>query len=743
MKPKWEYVALALILLAGLLVRAAYLAENRRNPDFAYPAVDAGYHDYWARALATGDWTLHGRLEYDPKIPESPYFRPPGYPYFLALVYRLCGPGYLAPRVVQHGLGLLNVILLFALVRRWVGRVSAVTAAALMAVYWIQIYFEEEFLEPVLVVAAGLLMLLALASILARPRKGMALLAGLLLALSALARPNALVFAPFGALWLLWISGWSRKGWALAAIFCAGCFGGVLPAAVRNWVIGRDRVLISANAGINLYIGNNPQANGGFVTVGDGAGGGFGTSDVYPVIQRQLERQAGRPLKYSEISRHFAGEAGRFIRENPGRFAQLLGIKTILFWGPYEPGHNKYLHFERAYSPVLRKLPLDFAGVLALALLGLLAPLAARRTDLSTGCAEAPYRGAVFILLGGYVFTQYFSFLPFFVTGQYRAPVLPALFVFAGWGIESMVGLCRERRFARLGLWLGVGAGLYGLLSRDYLGVRVNPAEWHQARGQAWARANQYARAAAEYQAALDCEPDNANAHYNLGNALMKTGQNEAARAQFGEALRLRPGFGQAAFNLAMALDATGDRAGAIARLREAVPLMPDAALPRLQLGNLLQQAGEAAAARTEYEAAVALDPANEMAWYALARARKAAGDRAAARQVLRDARRACPESVALRNSLAWELAIDPATPEAALRESLELAGECVAREPENTGYRDTLGTVLARLGRFDEARVQTEKALALARRNGSNEAARMVEDKLRLFETGQPYLEP
>lgn len=743
MKPKWEFIALALVLLVGALVRAAYLAENRRNPDFEYPAVDAGYHDYWARALATGDWALQGRLEYDPKIPASPYFRPPGYPYFLALVYRLCGPGYLAPRVVQHGLGLLNVLLLFALARRWIGRGTAVAAAALMAVYWIQIYFEEEFLEPVLVVAISLLMMLALAALLAKPRRTMAFLAGLLLAMSALARPNALVFAPLAALWLLSVFGWRRKGWVLAVLFGLGCMAGVLPATVRNWVVGHDRVLISANAGINLYIGNNPTANGGFVDVGDGAGGGFGTSDVYPVILRQLERQAGRPLKYSEVSRHFANEAGRFIRENPGRFAQLLGIKTMLFWAPSEAGHNKYLHYERANSPVLRRLPLDFAGVLALALLGVLAPLAAGRRAAPAGDEAARNRRAVFVLLGIYAGSQYLSFLPFFVTGQYRAPVLPALFVFAGWGVERLLDVWREKRWGRVVLMLALGLGLYGLASRDFIGVRVNPAEWHQARGQAWSRANQPARAAAEYRAALANDPDNANAHYNLGNALMKTGEGEAAQAQFEEALRLRPGFGHAAFNLAMALNATGDRTGAVARLREAIPLMPDSALPRLQLGNFLQQSGDAAGARAEFAAAVQLEPQNEMAWRAWAQWHKTSGNRAAAIQCLREAAWQLPDSADLRNSLAWELAIDPATPEEGLRESLALAQQCVAREPENAGYLDTLGTVLARLGRFDEARVQAEKALDLARRNGMADAARMVEDKLKLFEAGQPYLEP
>lgn len=742
-KRKGEIIALGLILLAGLLVRVAYLLENQRTPDFRYPAVDAGYHDYWARALATGDWSLHHRLEYDPRIPEMPFFRPPGYPYFLAGIYRLLGPGYLAPRVVQHGLGLGNILLLYLLARRWIGRGTALAAAAMMAVYWIPIYFEGEFLEPVLLIALMLLMFLVLGSMLAPPGRGKAFGAGLLLAVSALVRPNVLPFALFVVVWLVWVSGWSRKGWGWAIWFGAGCAAGVLPVAVRNGVVGHDWVLISSNAGINLYIGNNPVANGGFVDIGDGSGGGFGTSDVYPAILGQLEKQAGRPMKSSEASGYFAKQAGRFIRENPGRFLGLLGVKTLLFWGNYEAGHNKSLHYEKEFSPVLSRLPLDFSAVLALALLGWACPWVGGRVRAIPDSGRDRDRRAMMALLGGYALFQYASFLPFFVTGQYRAPVLPVVFVFAGWGIEQMADLGRARRWIPLcGMGL-LGALLYGILAHDYLGVRRNPSEWHQARGQAWSRAGRAELAVEEYRRALAADPGNASTHYNLANALMKTGRSEEARKHFEEALRRRPDFGRAAFNLALALNEAGDRAGAKERLREALALMPELALAHLQLGNLLLQEGDAAGARSEFEAAVEQERTNEMAWRALAYARKAAGDRGAAMATLRQALQACPDSVVLRNSLAWELATDPATSREGLRESEALAEGCVARDPENAGYHDTWAAVLARQGRFGEARERAVRALQLARKNGSARDVEMVERNLRRYEADQPYTEP
>ena len=81
-----ELIILTLILLFGFVLRISYLSQIYNARDFSAPLVDAGFHDYWARAIISGDWTPPEGSE-DPQISIKPYLRPPGYPYFLALNY--------------------------------------------------------------------------------------------------------------------------------------------------------------------------------------------------------------------------------------------------------------------------------------------------------------------------------------------------------------------------------------------------------------------------------------------------------------------------------------------------------------------------------------------------------------------------------------------------------------------------------------------------------------------------------
>ena len=78
---------LACILVAALALRVAYVLQSRANPFFAEPAMDAGYHLEWARALAAG-------REFQP----GPFFRAPLYPWFLALCLRVLGGDLLLVR---------------------------------------------------------------------------------------------------------------------------------------------------------------------------------------------------------------------------------------------------------------------------------------------------------------------------------------------------------------------------------------------------------------------------------------------------------------------------------------------------------------------------------------------------------------------------------------------------------------------------------------------------------------------
>ena len=75
--PRWTLLVLVAILVLGAGLRLLYLRDLKSDPLFVRPALDAELHDYWARALATGDWTVPTH-RHDPEIRTTPYFRPPG-----------------------------------------------------------------------------------------------------------------------------------------------------------------------------------------------------------------------------------------------------------------------------------------------------------------------------------------------------------------------------------------------------------------------------------------------------------------------------------------------------------------------------------------------------------------------------------------------------------------------------------------------------------------------------------------
>jgi len=95
------------------------------------------------------------------------------------------------------------------------------------------------------------------------------------------------------------------------------------------------------------------------------------------------------------------------------------------------------------------------------------------------------------------------------------------------------------------------------------------------------------------YRAALELEPEFADAHVNLGRLLHEVGDVYAALVHYRAALSLRPGDTTAAFNVGVALEDLGATVDAITAYRRALecdPRNPDA---HYNLARLLEQDGK------------------------------------------------------------------------------------------------------------------------------------------------------
>ena len=735
----------ALALGLAVVVRAAYLYAQADAPSFSHPEVDAAYHDYWARAMVSGDWTPPpGRP--DPEIRQRAYFRPPGYPFFLAAVYRVLGADYLHPRLVQAALGLLNVWLAFVAARRWFGPLAGGLAAVFMALYAGFVYFEAELLEPVLLVTLSLGILLALGpGRESRPRVR-AVAAGVLLGLYALVRPNGLLFAPAAIGWMAWraLRAGTPRAWRAPALaFLAGLGAAVAPAAVRNLRAAGDAVLISSNAGINLYIGNHPQAEGVVLFTLPGLGV-FGTSFDYPAIARAVEKRAGHPLKDSEVSRYFTGEAFRFIRGDPARFLRGLARKALLFWGPVEMGHNKEDYYELKRGPVLRWLPGSFALALALGGMGV---LALRRGGAYPGAAREAAA-----LMGLYVAAVFVSHLPFFVAGRYRLPVVPFLLILGAAGVAAAVEAWRAgRRGVALRTCL-VGLAVLVPASINWAGYRPSEAKWRYEQFIALKAAGRTAEADAAFAKLAAAEPGFLHAlHHQIGTGLADAGRFEEARDYLADALRFKPGVPDTLASLGSVLYQLGRVEEARSYFAEALRIEPAHRSARLNLAALQAGEGRTEEAIVQYRDLLAAAPDDPEVLGPLATALERAGHREEALAYQERAVRAAPGD-ALGHSSLGALYGELGRPAEALRE-FEMARRL---EPGHWPAWFGAGVVFARQGAWDECiRMMTQAARlrpedrqpffymagALARLNRVDEALAHYQEALGAYSNYVPWL--
>ncbi len=439
------------VVLIALAIRIIYLVQLSHNPIFDSPILDEKIHHEWASLSAAGkDWSI------DPETGEAiAYFRAPLYIWFLAGVYKIFGidPGF-APRLIQSVLGAFGCGLLLLLGARLFNRTVGILAGLAAALNWILVYFDNELLIVPLIVFLDIALVLLLVIAAEKRRWPLWAAAGLLLGLSAIARPNILLLAPPICVWILLIArrsggarcsgGARRVGWKSglghACAFGLALLLPILPITARNQIVADDAVLIASQGGVNFYIGNNRDTDGVTAVV---PGTSSNWWEAYFATHAMAERALGHKPKASEVSRFFFDKGFRFWIDDPKLAAYSLMMKLRYFFCRQEYANNKCIYsFTEEFTPITAWLPLGFWIIAPLGLLGLFISLATRR--------ERPL-----FPLWGFILFYTLSVAIFFITARFRVPVVPFLTIYAAFGVHWFV-----RRFIDRAYKAVAGAGI-------------------------------------------------------------------------------------------------------------------------------------------------------------------------------------------------------------------------------------------------------------------------------------------
>ncbi len=654
---RWDLLWLGAIVALAFALRLIYIFQLRANPYFDAPAMDPLYHHDWARTFAAGETFWQGA-----------YFRAPLYPWFLGVIYRLFGPDNpLAPRIVQAALGSLSCGMLFLIGRLVFTRTVGVIAGFAAATYWIFMYFEGELLIPALIVFLDLLLIWLLLWT-GNRRSPLAWgLCGLLLGVSALARPNILLLAPAVVVWifLLHRPRW-RPAFGYAACLFIGTIAPILPVTIRNHVIGDDRVLIATQGGVNLYIGNNPHSDGKSAAIKGDPG------SWWPCYEAQIaraEQAAGHSLKASEVSQWYFRQTVRFFQQEPDQAAALLLTKLGYFWSHWEIWNNQDLRFVAAYyTPIAKYLPLGFWIVGPLGALGV--------------CLSFRHARRLFPLWG-FVLIYMVSVVLFFVTARYRVPVAAVLILL---GSHAACWCGRALRARR---WRALAAAALVLMVMGLVAARTPDdidepmLQQHAATGMKLAHQGEYVEAERFLgelvkRAAAAEQPLEARYWYMLGFVRMRQDKLPEAVPYFEQALEIQSYYPEARSHLGYALATLGRLDQAAEQFEQLLRDDPRDAVAHANLGGVLARRGRIDDALPHLLQAIEIDADNTRALVETAEVLRREGKSPGALRLLRAGVERFPENETLTAELVKMLAGSPNAAERA--EAVRLGAEAADR---------------------------------------------------------------
>lgn len=545
---------LGAILVIALALRLAYVVAQHGDPLFDHPVLDEDEYIKAAHFLVEG----HG----DPR----PYWQPPGIIYTLAATFEVSNDLLIA-RLVQILVSVASCGLVFLIGRRLFDPRVGLVAAAITAVHGVLVFECYELLPATWIVFWDLLalwLLLRAAEADSKWRPLAAFATGLALGVSAVFSPVILPFAVVAAILV-------KKPLAIAALV-AGVALPIAPVTCHNHQLG-EVVLVSANGGLNLFLGNNAEYEH--------------TMAMRP--GRDWELLTTEPNRHGitqpgAASTYFTHRALSFMTAHPVREAGLLAKKAYLFVHGAEIPRDTDLYAARTgvLAALVWPRPFSFPDALLvpLGLLGIVVLWGERRR------LAAPL---------GLLATIAVTAIAFFVSSRHRAPALPLFALFAAAGAVRIAAWPSRAR------WIALAALAAGIVVTNVPTWETSQSFAGEADFYRGLAAKDPAVARAAFVRATEQNPSDPRAWFELGNRL--AGRDAVAAWQ--HAAALEPSDPRALRRIVQTLTQLGDLDAAIVAQRSAPTLQ---AGDHMNLAFMLAQRDRTAEAIGELHAALAAD---------------------------------------------------------------------------------------------------------------------------------------
>jgi len=316
-------------ILFGIFIIALFLrlstVFNQKDID-KVPRGDASAYDQIALNLASGN----GFSQVKDGSMTPVVYRTPGYPMFLAGIYYIFGHHYIIARIIQAILGALYCIITFLISNIiYDDPKIGLVASLCTALYKPFISGFHYYGGPALMYSESFFMFivgLAILALLYFIKKGdikSGMLAGFLMGLALLTRPEFAIFPVLLVIYLLYVSHLSIKR-VLRKYFILYLFTilTMSPWVARNYIVYKEFIPLSSIGGYAFSRGNNSLANGAMSSTS------FSWEDED--IQKNKE---------------YFRMGIEYLKNNPKRIPSLFIKKILVHWAPFEDGFKRFNSF--------------------------------------------------------------------------------------------------------------------------------------------------------------------------------------------------------------------------------------------------------------------------------------------------------------------------------------------------------------------------------------------------------------
>ncbi|MCH8251574.1 MAG: tetratricopeptide repeat protein [Planctomycetes bacterium] len=570
------------------LVQVAYLIEGSHDPSFLHPIVDARVYHQQAVRFAMGE-ALEPRA----------FWQPPFFSLALGCLYRLVGPSIIAAKVALAALAVGSCLFVSLIGRRLYSPAVGTVAGLMLATYGPFLFFSTQLLATGPAIFLQLLALVLLLRAMDRPTTWRWLVVGLVVGIATITVPNSVMVLPVGLILILGRAPRRGRGRACrcAVAAVAGWALAVAPVTVRNYLVSGAFVPIATNGGINLFVGNNADADRTIAIRPGEYWVRFVRSAMVSGAESPTDREAA-----------FIRRIWAYAKDNPADYIGGLWRKAVRLVNAREIPRNVDVYVHRDYSSLLSAL-IWRGGGFAFPF-GVLAPLAVVGAVAAPGFGFATRRTVRYrAALVAYCLLYGASVVAFFVTSRYRLPMACVMTVPAAaavvWTLGWLTRRGTRRSVTRIGTSLALCAVVVVAVNRslrtptDDVNFR---AELFMGVGHALMEEGDFEKAERFFGKSLEQDPEYAVAHARLGDLAARRHRFVEAESFYEAALRNDPGSSETRWLLAAVLAWQQRHDEAIDLYRASLELEPFDDRAHVGLADSLRARGDLDGAIEHYE---------------------------------------------------------------------------------------------------------------------------------------------